>query len=308
MKKRTLSYLLLAGLLSGAALGAYQAQAEAPKPPTRGTGTVYKGIRDDQIEQLTSPDRIKAVATKATSPSAIWQALEHGEKVECLDCIPAVEKLLYDGNAKNREIAAWWLRRRIFGVFGTGEVYSRTVQALAANPDPATRARAAEALGEFLDSAGVPHVAKSLVSDAEPVVRAAAARALDRLNTPGPNGELAKALGDSDEGVRLSALSAAMHVHGFSDVASVARLAYDDSPVIRRHAAGALGKMRARDSVTALVGLTSPAQESDARARASAAHALGLIADPSARDALMAAMSDPDSFVRDAARIALRRL
>ena len=308
MKKRTLSYLLLAGLLCGAGLGAYRAEAETPKPPVKGTGTVYRGIRDDQIEHLTSPDRIKAVATRATSPSAIWQALEHGEKVECLDCIPAVEKLLYDGNAKNREIAAWWLRRRIFGVFGQGEVYSRTVQALQSNPDPATRARAAEALGEFLDGAGVAHVAKSLVSDGEPVVRAAAARALHRLNTAGPNGELAKALGDSDENVRLSALSAAMRVHAFNDVASVARLAYDDSPVIRRHAAGALGKMRARDSVTALIGLTSAAQESDARTRASAAHALGLIGDPSARDALMAAMSDPDSFVRDAARIALRRL
>ena len=130
MKKRTLSYLLLAGLMLGAGLGAYQAQADAPKPPTKGTGAVYRGIRDDQIEQLTTPDRIKAVATKPTSPSAIWQALEHGEKVECLDCIPAVEKLLYDGNAKNREIAAWWLRRRIFGVFGQGEVYSRTVQTL----------------------------------------------------------------------------------------------------------------------------------------------------------------------------------
>src|SRR5687767_6781840 len=77
MKKRTLSYLLLTGLMFGAGLGAYQAQADAPKPPTRGTGTVYRGIRDDQIEQLTSPDRIKAVATKASSPSAIWQALEH---------------------------------------------------------------------------------------------------------------------------------------------------------------------------------------------------------------------------------------
>ncbi|HMI84806.1 MAG TPA: HEAT repeat domain-containing protein [Polyangiaceae bacterium] len=308
MKKRTLSYLLLAGLTLGAGLGAYHAQAESPKPPTRGAATVYKGIRDDQIEQITSPARIKAVVAKAGSPSAIWQALEHGEKVECLDCIPAVEKLLYDGNAKNREIAAWWLRRRIFGVFGKDEVYSRTVDALKTNPDAATRARAAEAIGEFLDGAGVPHVASSLVTDAEPVVRAAAARALDRLNNPGPNGELAKALGDGDENVRLSALGAAMHVHGFTDVASVARLAYDPSPVVRRHAAGALGHMRARDSVTALIGLTSSEQESDARTRASAAHALGLIGDASARDALMAAMSDPDSFVRDAARIALRRL
>jgi HEAT repeat protein len=308
MKKRTLSYLVLAGLLCGAGLGAYRAEADAPKPPIKGAATVYRGIRDDQIEHLTSPDRIKAVASRPTSPSAIWQALEHGEKVECLDCIPAVEKLLYDGNAKNREISAWWLRRRIFGVFGQGEVYSRTVQTLQAHPDATTRARAAEALGEFLDGAGVAHVAKSLVTDSEPVVRAAAARALHRLNNPGPSGELAKALADSDENVRLSALSSAMRVHAFNDVAAVARLAFDASPAIRRHAAGALGKMRARDSVTALIGLTSPAQESDARARASAAHALGLIGDPSARDALMAAMSDPDSFVRDAARIALRRL
>jgi HEAT repeat protein len=308
MKKRTLSYLLLAGLMIGGGLGAYRAQADTPKPPPRGAATIYKGIRDDQIEQISSPDRIKSAVLRPGSPSAVWQALEHGEKVECLDCIPAVEKLLYDGNAKNREIAAWWLRRRIFGVFGKGEVYSRAVDTLKTHSDAATRARAAEALGEFLDSAGVSHVSNSLVSDSEPIVRAAAARALDRLNNPGPHGELAKALGDSDESVRLSALGAATRVHGFTDVASVARLAYDASPVVRRHAAGALGQMRARDSVTALIGLTSPSQESDAKTRASAAHALGLIGDASARDALMAALSDPDSFVQDAARIALRRL
>jgi HEAT repeat protein len=308
MKKRTFSYLLLAGLSLGAGLAAYRAQAEAPKPPARGTATVYRGIRDDQIEQLTSPDRIKATVAKRGSPSAIWQALEHGEKVECLECIPAVEKLLYDENDKNREIAAWWLRRRIFGVFGKNEVYSRTVDALKTSTDASTRARAAEAIGEFLDGAGIAHVASSLLSDSEPVVRAAAARALDRLNSPGPSGELAKALGDGDENVRLAALGAATHVHGFTDVASVARLAYDPSPVVRRHAAGALGQMRARDSVMALIGLTSSEHESDAKTRASAAYALGLIGDASARDALLAAMSDPDSFVRDAARIALRRL
>jgi len=308
MKKRTLSYLLLAGLVIGGGLGAYRAQADAPKPPVRGTATVYKGIRDDSVEQLSSPDRIKSAALRPGAPSGIWQALEHGEKVECLDCIPAVEKLLYDGNAKNREIAAWWLRRRIFGVFGEGEVYSRAVETLKSDADAMRRARAAEALGEFLDGAGIPHVANSLVSDIAPVVRAAAARALDRLNNPGPHGELAMALGDSDESVRLSALGAATRVHGFTDVASVARLAYDSSPVVRRHAAGALGQMRARDAVTALIGLTSPSEEPDAKTRASAAHALGMIGDASARDALMAALSDPDSFVQDAARIALRRL
>lgn len=308
MKKRTLSYLLLAGLSLGAGFGAYRAQAEAPKPPTKGTAIVYKGIRDDQIEQLSTPDRIKSVATRASSPSAIWQALEHGEKVECLDCIPSVEKLLYDNNNKTREIAAWWLRRRIFGVFGKDQVYAHTVTALQSDADATNRAKAAEALGEFLDSAGIPHVANSLVKDDAPVVRAAAARALDRLNHPGPSGELAKSLGDSDEGVRLAALGAAMHVHGFTDVGAVARLTADSSAVVRRHAAGALGQMRAKDSVTSLIAMLSPSVEEDAAARASAAHALGLIGDASARDALMAAMSDPDSLVRDAVRIALRRL
>ena len=37
---------------------------------------------------------------------------------------------------KTREIAAWWLRRRIFGVFGPGEVYQQTVQTLADRPRP----------------------------------------------------------------------------------------------------------------------------------------------------------------------------
>ena len=63
---------------------------------------------------------------RAERPTLIWETLEHGEKVECLDCIPVVAPLLYDSNAKNREIAAWWLRRRIFGVFGPGEVYEQT--------------------------------------------------------------------------------------------------------------------------------------------------------------------------------------
>ena len=49
----------------------------------------------------------------------------------------------------SREIAAWWLRRRMVGVFGPGEVYSQTVQTLQTDPDPVRRSYAANALGEF---------------------------------------------------------------------------------------------------------------------------------------------------------------
>jgi HEAT repeat protein len=309
MNRKTLTYALLTGLAAGAALSTYRAHADTPSDkPVSGTAVVYRGIAPDQIEQLSTPQRINSVAQKPSAPSAIWQALEHGEKVDCLDCIPVVETLLYDSNAKNREISAWWLRRRIFGVFGPGEVYERVVATLTASDKPELRARAAEALGEFLDGAGVEPVAKALKEDSSPVVRAAAARALDRLNSPGPSGELSLALADSDPTVRLNALTAAIHVHGFSDVAAVARLASDTSEIVRRHAAAALGAMRATDSVAALMALTSAKQESDPRTRAEAAHSLGLIGDPAAKSALVEAQSDADQFVRDAATMALRRM
>ena len=75
-----------------------------------GTQALYGNIPPDQIEFLSTGDRIKSVAASG-SMMAIWETLEHGEKVECLDCIPSVEPLLYDANPRTREIAAWWLRR-----------------------------------------------------------------------------------------------------------------------------------------------------------------------------------------------------
>jgi HEAT repeat protein len=57
-----------------------------------------------------------------------------------------------------------------------------------------------------------------------------------------------------------------------------------------------------------LIALTAPAAESDPQVRASAVHALGQIADPAAKEAVLAAQNDPNQFVKDAAKIALRRL
>ena len=323
MNKRTVTYVFIAGFAAAAGAKAYRAHADSStSSPPRGTATVYKGIAADQVEQLTPSDRILSVATKVLgdpAPAAIWQALEHGEKVDCVECIPAVEKLLYVDDAKTREIAAWWLRRRIFGVFGPGEAYERTIQTLQTHADATMRAHAADALGEFLSAGSVEPVAAALVGDSAPVVRAAAARALDRLNTAGPNRELSRALADADPTVRLAALNAAVHIHGFNDVAAVAGLVSDTSAVVRRHAVSALGSMQARDSVTALVALTSPTTENDPMTRAEAAHSLGTIglkATPPldaatidlVKKTLDAAKSDPDTNVQDAAAIARRAL
>src|SRR5262245_5955933 len=60
---------------------------------TAGRASVYQQMDKAQLESLTTPERLKNVAKGGFAPTEIWRALEHGEKVECLDCIPAVSKL-----------------------------------------------------------------------------------------------------------------------------------------------------------------------------------------------------------------------
>jgi HEAT repeat protein len=240
------------------------------------------------------------------APTLVWEALEHGEKVECLDCISAVAPLLYDSNAKNREIAAWWLRRRIFGVFGPGEVYQQTIQTLAGDADPTRRANAAYALGEFFATPGIAACAQALATDADARVRAAAASALGRLNDDGA-GALGTALGDSDARVKIAALGAASRVNTFSGLSHVAGLTMDPDVSVRRRAVEVLDALGAKDAVTVVASVAQ--KDTDAGVRAAACHALGTFHDPSVRPVLQAlAQGDLDTFVRDQAQIALRRL
>jgi HEAT repeat protein len=272
---------------------------------TGGTAAIYGNVPPDQVEFLSDKTRIMNVARGGT-PTAIWEALEHGERVECLECIPSIAPLLYDASPVTREIAAWWLRRRVFGVFGPGEVYEQTLGVLKSDPSPARRAAAAEAIGEFLLAPGADACADAIAGDSDPSVRAAAARALGRLNDDG-KGALSRALADGDASVRLAALASAGRVNAFSDPEGLARLAGDPDAVVRRRAAEVIGARRATDAAGALIGLVE--NDADADVRGAACHALGLLHDPAARGALeKASGSDPNGLVRDLAQMALRRL
>jgi HEAT repeat protein len=275
-----------------------------------GRALAYAQLDRASLETVTTPERLMNVARGGYASTEVWRALEHGEKVECLDCIPFVSALLFDDQPKTREISAWWLRRRIFGVFGPGQVYAQTVAALTdANSSEKRRAYAAEALGEFLSSAGTRHVAGALLADDSPLVRQSAVRALMRLNSTGPNGELAVALSDPDEQVRLAALHASTRVNAFRELDQIVARIDDPSSAVRVRAIEALGTLRATDSVVALIAKLSPQSEPAASVRAAAAASLGELGDPAARDAVQAAyVSDSDHFVRDAAAVALRRL
>ncbi len=299
------SGLLAAVVLAGASLLMGNDAGANASENIAGTQKVYGNIPPDQIERLSTGDRIKSAAASG-SMMAIWETLEHGERVECIDCIPSVEPLIYDPTPRTREIAAWWLRRRVFGVWGPGQVYERTVQTLASDPNPTRRAYAAEALGEFLAAPGIDAVAIAIEKDSDPNVRAAAAKALGRLNSDG-NGALSRALGDADGRVKVAALKSAGRINAFSDVQAVTRLTADGDASVRRNAAELLGFMRAKEGASGLMTLAK--SDPDANVRNAACHALGALHDPGARGVLEdVAKNDADRLVRDQAAIALRRL
>jgi HEAT repeat protein len=318
LRKRNdrLNATALATLLVAFALGRsssaeeVDAELSADLRAHAGRAVAYEQLDRASLETVTTPERLLRVAQGGFAPTEIWRALEHGEKVECLACIPYVSKLLLDDEPKTREISAWWLRRRIFGVFGPGQVYSQMVAAINdPNVPEKRRAYAADALGEFLSSAGTPHVARAIVADSSALVRQSAVRALMRLNAVGPNGELSVALSDPDEAVRLAALHASTRIHVFRDVDQIVARLDDDSSAVRTRALEALGALRARDAVVAMVAKLSIANEPVASVRAAAAAALGELGDPEARAAVRAAAEgDTDRFVRDAARVAALRL
>jgi hypothetical protein len=182
---------------------------------------------NNSLEAVSTPAAIRSMFDKNGNPTVgstrVWQVLEHGEKLECLSCIPLVAGLLYDAQPKTREIAAWWLRRRIFGVFGEGQVYSQVLATLAdSGQADSRRARAASALGEFLTFAGREPLATAIRNDGSPLVRQSAVAALERMNTDGPSHELSFAMGDGDVTVRLAALHAATRINVFTDVSAIA--------------------------------------------------------------------------------------
>jgi hypothetical protein len=270
----------------------------------------YQGVPEDQAEAITTPDHLTSVV-RSGAPTAIWQALEHAEVVECLECIPVVAPLLYDVNARNREIAAWWLRRRIFGVFGPGEVYSQTVSTLASDADPTRRADAASALGEFLVLTGIKPVATALTKDSDPGVRAAAASALGRLNDDGSGGgvpgALSQAFSDSDSTVRAAAYVAAGRINSFTDVASAVAVTGDSDPIVRRVGIELLDTMGASDAADAVLKVAQT--DSDHEVRLVACHALGAIGDMSMVAALQdISQNDSNTQVQDQAKIAALRL
>jgi hypothetical protein len=300
MNKNLSLGFVVCGLLS--AVSPVLADDASDKLPP--SGTVYDKVRGELSVGTKAPTRERMVnAIKSATPTQLQAMLEYGQRVECFECIPLLEQKLLSSNSSDvREIAAWWLRQRAFG-FGPVMVHMQKV--VVGDQDPVQRARAAQALGEFLDPHALPALKKAASSDGDADVRISAVRALGRLNAVAGNDTLISALSDSEAGVRRAALEQLPRVNFFhDDAALVARLG-DSSAPVRRLAAQLVGERKIDGALDALLGMLMT--DDDASVRQAAAIALGRLGGSDAFAALAdAKKSEKDDRVLDAIDIAAR--
>ncbi len=212
-------------------------------------------------------------AIQQGSPDKLRATLEYGERVVCTACVPLLEdKLLTSSDTRVREISAWWLRRQ---PFAAPAILAELQTAAQNDPAPERRARAAEALGEFMDRHALDILMAVAHNDSDPGVRSAAVRGLARLNDEGASPALAAALADPSPDVRKAALDVAISTRAFGDRTALLPLLGDADASIRAQAARLCGEFRvaaAEDTLSAmLAGDPAPS------ARKSAAWALGRI-------------------------------
>lgn len=267
-----------------------------------------------QAGRGSSPGAIRN-AISSNSAEAIAAELERAEVLMCPSCVGMVKPLIDHADVRVRQVAAWWLARRM-----RSELFVEMATRLA-QPDSRLARNAADALGELKMKRALVPLGAGLgnpVFDGE--ARAAMARAIGAIGDPQGLPLLNKALGESDAGVRAAALAAMRAVRGFSDPAAAAALLEDGDEAVRIQATYTIGFARGsalagrepeiRDRIVrALAGRVTG--DASVAVRKKAAWALGEIGAPAAVAApalQQAATRDDSAVVRSLAAAALGRL
>src|SRR5690606_10764145 len=141
--------------------------------------------------------------------------------------------------------------------FGFGAVMAGTRAVLASDPDPARRAVAAEAIGEFMDPHGVAHLGRALAEDGDVRVRVAAVRGLARINAAASLPHISAALRDASTEVQEAALQVVLRVNFFRDHDALLPLLGSEEHTIRRRAALVIGAMDVDAAVPALAAMVT---------------------------------------------------
>jgi len=291
--RNTMKWRIVSALAALLAVGTTVAIAEPPVIYDVENGEISP---DSRIP--TRADLMNAIRNAA--PDDLMMLLEYGERLECAECMPLLEERMYqDEDPEVRRLAAWWLRRRMFGSL---KVEERLFETLRTSDDPVRRARAAMGLGEFQSAGALRDFLRLVDEDPEPIVRDAVVRAATRLNHRRSWEVLVRAMDDADADVRLAALQGVLRVNGFAGGSALVDRLGDEDPRVRRLAAQLAGKLQVAEAQADLERLLL--EDEDPFVRQAAAWALGRIG--AGRDVLSRAQgSETEPLVRDAIEIAL---
>jgi HEAT repeat protein len=255
-----------------------------------GKGATYLSIRN---------------AIHSGSVDAILAEVERAEKLPCASCIDLVQPLIDHGDARVRDVAAWWLAKRAIRTQVRDDMFARLQSG-----DTVSARNAAEVLGRFmhpdalLPLEGAIHDG-SLGAEA----REAAATAIGTIGVPEGKVILEGALTSEQPTVRAAAAEALRHIRTNREAVAVVALLSDSHDEVVHQAALTVGHTREAVAVDDLLDVVSDPSGFSVSTRKAAAWALGKIGDPSAKEILSeVADTDPDMLVRGAARVALNDL
>jgi hypothetical protein len=290
------------GLAAALAVLAAPALAQETLDPMPGHDR-ERGEFSPGTEAPTAADLEAAIGN--VSPERLFGMLEYGERVECPGCMPLLEEqILTSSDARVREISAWWIRRHPFGF---AAVFRDMRAVLAEDGDSVRRARAAEAIGEFMDWHGVEYLTAAVSTDSAVEVRVAAVRGLGRINAPGAVTGIVAAFEDDDASVRRAAIEQVAIVNFYREFDPLIGRLGDDDAGVRRAAALQLANFggQVADAVPALSAMV--VGDEDVMVRQAAAYTLGRIGTADAAAALREARDlETERAVLDAITVALR--
>lgn len=243
----------------------------------------------------------QAVASGSTD--AIIAEVERTENLICDECIQEMTYLTADNRYPVRQVAAWWFAKRP-GLKGV--MISQMDDDLATGNSTLVR-NAADFLGTVKDYKSLALLGTAFSHPGLSVeAKLAIVRAVGYMAHVAGDPILQTAMADADPSVRAAAVDAWRDVLQQSSVAPVEPLLGDADAHVRAEAATVVGAYRDAAAHAALEQLV--VHDQSAIVRRNAAWALGRIASPDSRAALQTASQDASGLVRGVAKAALAQL
>ena len=242
-------------------------------------------------------------AIRSGSVDAIIAEVERAEALVCGECVQLITNLTEHDRYEVREVAAWWFAKRPAMAKMLAESF---VVDLGTGGSTAVR-NAADFLGATITYTALPQMRAAITrTDINSDAKLALVRAVKWLGHKDGNFVLLAAMGDSDAKVRAAAVTTWRDIRGQQSASPVVALLVDADATVRAEAAtvvGAMADITARGSLEKLL-----ATDASPVVRRNAAWALGKLGQAASRDVLAAATSDSSGLVRLTAKAALASL